>query len=407
MRRTLLFPVILASASTLLMLAAWRGDAQRGNPPGGGGPPPPPVPRPLPDLTPDQLTAFRAGAKEFTTVETRADGLGVVFNGVACAECHRAGGAGGAGMDLTVSRVSRIGGIRKGVYSDLAELGGPVIQARSLREFFPDCPVPGEIVPPSADFKSHRITTPLFGAGLIEAIPDAAILSRSGKVGVDGVQGVANRVLNPETGLLEVGRFGWKAQHSSLHLFAGDAYLNEMGVSSPSFPVENQPQGKPIPPGWGGIGVESDGTDVNLFTDFMRFLGAPLPARNDSVQQAGARLFDQIHCSACHVPTMQTGSNSVAALSHKNVALYSDLLLHRMGPALADGIQQGQSKGDQWRTAPLWGLSSRQFFLHDGRARTPDEAVLLHDGEAAPSRNRYRSLSPPDRRALQQWLSSL
>ncbi|HLJ56123.1 MAG TPA: di-heme oxidoredictase family protein, partial [Chthonomonadaceae bacterium] len=405
MRKTYLFLSVVAIGTAGLSVAAWRGSAQGANPP--------PLGAPLPGLTPAQVADFKSGAAQFGKVETRADGLGVVFNGVSCGQCHAAGALGGAGTNLTIARVSRIGGIRNGGYSDLPDLGGPVIQARSLREFFPDCPVPGEVVPAQANYVSHRITTPLFGAGLIEAIPDAAILARAGRTDADGVCGAANRLLNPETGLLEVGRFGWKAQHGTLHLFAGDAYLNEMGVSNPSFPVENQPQGKPIPPGWAATGIEDDGGDVTAFTNFMRYLAPaarrPLPPDSAARSQIanGERLFDAIRCTACHVPSMQTGPNAIAALSNKPVPLFSDLLLHRMGPGLADGIQQGLAKGDQFRTAPLWGLSTRRFFLHDGRTSSPDAAVMAHDGEAAAARQRYSRLSPADRQAVQAFLGTL
>lgn len=363
----------------------------------------------LPGLTDVQETAFKQGLSAFSNTETQADGLGPIFNGTACAECHKAGAIGGAAMDLTVARVTRIGGMRNGVYTDLPELGGPVMQARSLREFDTSCPISGETAPSQANFVSHRITTPLFGAGLIEAIPAATILARVGQNDPDGVRGVANLVFNPETGQNEVGRFGWKSQHSSLHLFAGDAYLNEMGVTSKSFPNDNLPQGRPIPPGWGPTSSpeDTDG-DVESFTAFMRYLAPPnrrLPITPQA--QNGEQVFNNIRCSACHVAQMKTGANAVGALAFQTVPLYSDLLLHRMGNGLADGIQQGQAKGDQFRTAPLWGLSRRAFFLHDGRALTIQDAIAAHDGEAANARNRFLHLQGPDRDALMAFLNSL
>lgn len=406
MRQTLLLGSTMAAASLLLLLAAWHSKAQQG---------PPPeqtttvLGQSLPGLTADQQTAFESGLKSFSKVEVRADGLGPVFNGTSCAECHKAGAIGGAGLDLTIARVTRIGGIRNGVYSDLTELGGPVLQARSLREFDTACPIPGEVVPPQADFVSHRIATPLFGAGLIEAIPAATILARTQQADPDGVQGMANIVYNPETGQKEVGRFGWKAQHSSLHLFAGDAYLNEMGITNASFPNENLPQGRPIPPGWGPVAFPEDQDgDVAVFTSFMQYLAPPgrrLPLTPQV--QNGERLFQALRCTACHVPAMQTGANAVAALANKTVPLYSDLLLHRLGNHLADGIQQGQAKGDQFRTAPLWGLSRRSFFLHDGRARDIGEAIQNHGGEATAALQRFQRLGPQDRNALAAFLNSL
>jgi CxxC motif-containing protein (DUF1111 family) len=296
-----------------------------------------------------------------------------------------------------------------GVYNDLANLGGPVLQARSLKELDLSCPVTGEVVPPQANYVSRRITTPLFGAGLIEAIPDAAILARVGQPDPDGVHGTANVIFNPETGRNEVGRFGWKAQHSSLHQFAGDAYLNEMGITSAFFPTENLPQGRPIPPGWDSVAdPEDQDGDVDKFTTFMRLL-APAGRRLPITRQAqdGEQIFNNIRCISCHTPEMRTAPNAVAALSSQPVRLYSDLLLHQMGPGLADGIRQSKSLGDQFKTAPLWGLSRRSFFLHDGRATTYVDAIAAHGGEAMAARNRFFALRPPDRDALLAFLDSL
>jgi CxxC motif-containing protein (DUF1111 family) len=338
-------------------------------------------------------------------VETREEGIGPVFNGTSCAECHNAGAIGGGSR----IRVTRIGGLKNGLYTDLPEFGGPVLQNRSLREFDTSCPIPGEVVPREASFVSLRITTPLFGAGLVEAIPDATILGNIRLNDPDGVQGVPNRVYNPLTAKTEIGRFGWKAQHSSLILFSGDAYLNEMGITSKLFPKENLPQGLPIPKGWDSVAdPEDQDGDVEKFVDFMRFLAAPgrrLPL-TPQVQE-GERLFANIRCNTCHVSEMMTGNSPIQALSNQPVRLYSDLLLHRMGRGLADGIQQGDAKGDQFKTAPLWGLSRRNAFLHDGRANSPEEAIGWHDGEARNARDRFAKLPARDRDALMAFLRSL
>jgi len=406
MSRTVGLSFIVGGALTALLVSAWGVRAQVGGPP---------VQRSLvigqalPGLSAAEKERFESGLQAFSGVETRADGLGPVFNGTSCAECHKAAAIGGAGLDVSIARVTRIGGLLNGVYSDLPQLGGPVLQARSLREFDTSCPIVGEVVPPQAGFVSLRITTPLFGAGLIEAIPDDAILAGTGRRDPDGIHGVANVVFNPETGRNEIGRFGWKAQHSSLHLFAGDAYLNEMGITSASFPNENLPQGRPIPPGWGPVAQpEDEDGDVAKFTDFMRLLAAPdrrLPI--SPLAMNGQKIFDSVRCSACHTPEMKTGRNSVAALSNQSVRLYSDLLLHQMGPGLSDGIRQGTAKGDQFRTAPLWGLSRRVFFLHDGRALNFVDAILQHGGEADPARSRFLRLRPDERNALMAFLSTL
>src|SRR5207249_4032470 len=200
------------------------------------------------------------------------------------------------------------------------------------------------------------LSTPLFGAGLIEAIPEATILQNADPG--DGISGRPNRVSNPDTGQTDaLGRFGWKAQVATLHQFAGDAYLNEMGITNPSFPHENLPQGQPIPPGCDTVAdPEDNGDGVIAFENFMKFL-APAPPRTGTVTVP--QVFSDLGCAKCHVPTMMTGPNPVAALSNQPVNLFSDLLLHAMGAGLADGIEQGSAKGDEFRTAPLWGLSHR------------------------------------------------
>jgi CxxC motif-containing protein (DUF1111 family) len=191
-----------------------------------------------------------------------------------------------------------------------------------------------------------------------------------------------------------------------LHQFAGDAYLNEMGITNPSFPHENLPQGQPMPPGCDTVAdPEDDGSGVTAFTNFMRFL-APAPRRPVTAQvQRGEQVFSEIRCASCHVPTMMTGPNPVAALSNKPVNLFSDLLLHDVGTG--DGIEQGQAKGDDFRTAPLWGLSRRGRFMHDGRSKSFEEAILRHGVEAQIAVNGFGGLPPSDRDALLAFLGSL
>lgn len=362
---------------------------------------------PLIALAGTDKVAFNQGFNSFLDKEDKADGLGPVFNGESCSQCHFQGAIGGAGNDLRLTRVTRIGGIRNGIYSDLEDLGGPVLQARSLKEFDPSYPIPGEVVPLGTQFVSHRITTPLFGAGLIEAIPDATIVARTKLKLPDGVAGVANMELNPETNNLEVSRFGWKAQHSSLSVFAGDAYLNEMGITTPGFPSENLPQGHPIGPGLDVAGEPEDQDDVEAFASFMRFLAPPTRAVLSVNAKKGEILFSQLGCANCHVPAMETGPNSNPALSEKTVALYSDLLVHRMGSQLADGIIQGKATGDMFRTAPLWGLSKRILFMHDGRATSFEAAIMSHGGEAEKAKQRFNLTKLGDRTALLEFLSSL
>jgi CxxC motif-containing protein (DUF1111 family) len=369
----------------------------------------------LSGLTDEQRTTFVAGREEFIEVETVEEGLGPMFNGKSCGECHAHPSVGGSSSELRVSVEVRIGMLRDGVFDPLREYGGPVLQQRSVLEDGATCAYPGEVVPPAATLVSRRATPPLFGAGLMEAIPTSQILARSDPQdrNGDGISGRPNLVLNPESGQMELARFGWKAHVPTLHLFAADAYLNEMGITNPTFPHENLPPGEtsllscdPIPETGGAL--EDDGSGVDGFTDFMRLL-APLQQPRAVIAEArfGQRAFNQTGCANCHVPRMQTGGDSVAALRGQTVSLYSDLLLHDMGPDLADGIEMGVAGGSEWRTTPLWGVSQKLFLLHDGRARTLEEAIALHGGEAAAARARFLQLAPRERSALLSFLKAL
>jgi CxxC motif-containing protein (DUF1111 family) len=381
--------------------ALWRSDAQLSEPQLGD---------PLPDLTEEQLADFEEGFEEFTEVETVGEGLGPVFNGRGCAECHAHPVVGGASPNLGVAREVRIGRLVNGAFDPLVNAGGMLLQQRSIAEDMFDCPVNGEVVPPEATLVSLRQTTPVFGAGLMEAIADGTILRHADPHdrNRDGISGVPNRVFNPESGQVEIGRFGWKAHVPTLHLFSGDAYLNEMGITNPTFPDENLPQGQPIPEGCDLVPeLEDNGEGVDGFTSFMQFL-APAP-RGEITREAivGEELFEAIGCAKCHVPTMMTRRHPIQALRNKPVNLFSDLLLHDMGTELADGIEMGTANGNEWRTAPLWGLSRRRFFMHDGLSNTIADAIRRHGGEAQNVRRRFIRLSPANRQALLAFLESL
>src|SRR4029453_2276908 len=359
---------------------------------------------PLPGLTVEEGNAFAAGLEDFLEVETVEDGLGPVFNGKSCAECHAVPSVGGSEPNLGVARETRIGRLFNGVFDPLdgsvsVNRGGGLLQQRAIQS--PRCQLKGETVPPEATVVSLRNSPPLFGAGLMEAIPEAPIRGNASRSG-----GRPNYVFNPDTGRTELGRFGWKAQVATLHQFAGDAYLNEMGITNPSFPHENLPQGQAMPPGCDTVAdPEDDGSGVTAFTNFMRLL-APAPRRpvTDQVRR-GEQVFSEVGCASCHVPTMMTGPNPVAALSNKPVNLFSDLLLHNVGTG--DGIGQGLAKGSEFRTAPLWGLSRRDRFMHDGRSKGIEEATLRHGGDAQNAVNGFGRLSPFDQDALLAFLGSL
>jgi CxxC motif-containing protein (DUF1111 family) len=378
--------------------------------PKGAPPPPPPAAAAvvnaaaLSGLSASELADFNAGQEEFMASETPEGGLGPVFNDRSCVACHSAGGVGGASN----RRVTRFGRLVDGHFDDLAGRGGSLLQARAID------PAALEVVPPEANVVAQRLTTPLFGAGLIEAIPDIDIETNAARTQPDGIKGRINRVTDVTTGATRIGRFGWKAQQATLLAFAGDAYLNEMGITNRFFATENAPNGKldvlarfdRVPDIEDPIDPATGKADIDHAADFMRLLAPPQPLRATAQTTAGSRVFERIQCVACHTPVMFTGASPIRALAHQPARLYSDLLLHNMG-SLGDGIEQAGAKGSEMRTAPLWGLRLRPSLLHDGRARTVAEAVRAHDGEAAAARNRFNTLSPTDQQALVAFLQTL
>lgn len=360
---------------------------------------------PLAGLTALEVAAFQDGLDEFTNVETPEGGkLGPIFNGKSCSECHTAGGIGG-GSTITVTRFGRM---EHGHFDALDALGGSLLQRFAVD------PALQERVPPEANVVAQRQSTALFGLGLIEAIPDAAIAQNAREPKADGVRGRAAMVFDPATNGMRVGRFGWKAQIANLTTFAGDAYRNEMGVTNRFFPLENAPNGnqallaqfQPIPVIEDQIDPATGKSDIDLASDFMRLLAPPNPLPQTASARQGEAVFVQSGCAACHKPSMTTGSSPIAALNRRPVNLYSDLLLHDMG-TLGDGIAQGDADVREMRTAPLWGLHVRTRFLHDGRAATLDDAVLGHAGEGAVSRDHYQRLPASQRQQLLDFLGTL
>ena len=359
---------------------------------------------PLGGLTDAQLAAFLDGRADFRTAETVAGGLGPIFNDVSCVACHDAGGTGGASRRT----VTRFGRTVNGVFDPLDAQGGSLLQARSIN--------PGirEGVPREANTVARRVTTPLFGAGLIEAIPDSTIVRGTLERKPAGIAGKVSVVQDPVSGQNRVGRFGWKAQQATLLAFSGDAYVNEMGITNRFFPAENAPNGNAallarfdrVAEVEDEVSAIDGQADIDRAADFMRLLAPPPrgPATPSAV--AGAAIFARLDCAVCHTPAMTTGRHAIAALSEKTVGLYSDLLLHDMG-ALGDGIAQGTAGARDMRTAPLWGLRSRPTWLHDGRANTIDQAVRGHAGEAQHSRDRYVALSPAERQQVLDFLNTL
>lgn len=402
--------VALAVGSGLLLVGSWSASAQ-----GQGAPPPPPPPPapvlggPLSGLDANRRADFEAGKREFTRQIRIEEGLGPVFNGRSCAECHAAPAPGGSSGDLARTNVTRIGRLLNGVFDPLEAEGGSQLQRRSLRELDPRCPIVGEVVPRSATIVSIRATPAVFGSGLLEAIPESDLLSRTDPDdrNRDGISGRANRLFNPESGRMEIGRFGWKGSVPTVHLFTAGAYQGELGVTNPTFPLENLPQGRPIPAGWDrAADPEEGGGAIELTTRFQRYLAPPQQRPLSPAAARGAQLFTSVGCAACHTPSMRT-AGSDSALAGRTAMLYSDLLLHDMGPGLSDRMPAGEANGAEWRTTPLWGVSAKRFWLHDGRARSIDAATRAHAGEGTAVTSRYTQLKPADRNALLQFLNAL
>jgi CxxC motif-containing protein (DUF1111 family) len=361
---------------------------------------PPAFGDPLPGLTTEEHQAFETGLEDFLEVETVEDGLGPVFNERSCAACHSVPAIGG---DSAVIE-TRFGTHTDAQFDPLLSGGGSLLQTDGIGPVS-DCVFVGETVPAEATVVAGRKSTPLFGLGLIEAIPDEALhlVAARQPPAIRGRVHLVQDVGQP----IRPGRFGHKAQAATLMQFAGDAYLNEMGITSPDFPVENCPNGDcnllrcdPV------ADPEDDGAAVQAFTDFMRLLAPPPRGALTPEVRDGERVFARIGCADCHVPTWTAGTSDVKAISGATFHPYSDFLLHDMGD-LGDGIEQGQASGAEMRTMPLWGLRVRQRFLHDGRADSIEGAILGHEGQGDPARQQFLALTPADVAALIAFLQSL
>ena len=362
---------------------------------------------PLPDLTPIEFELFSLGLEDFLEVENAEEGLGPAYNGTSCGGCHNVPAVGG---------ISSVAELRAGLvdengnYRDFDPAAGSLFQLFSIPTH--GCQV---VIPASANVIARRVPIPLFGAGLVEAIPDDTLLELADPLDLDrdGVSGRAAIVEDVTSGDLRVGRFGWKAQQATLLAFGADAYRNEMGITSDLFPNEQMfgidPElmrvCDPLPdpediaePATGRRGIDN-------FESFMVFLAPIGRGRIDSPVQMGARVFDAIECDTCHVPVLQTGPSSNPLFHRQAVPLYSDLLLHDVGTG--DGIAQADAAANEVRTPALWGLRFRRPLLHDGRAATVIDAIEAHGGEAERSRLRFQQLHPEALAALRAFLGSL
>lgn len=263
---------------------------------------------------------------------------------------------------------------------------------------------------------SLRLAQPVFGLGLLEAVPDSSILALAEQQRRIGFDGRPNLVIDEATGKTMVGRFSYKASQPTVRHQVAAAFHDEMGVTSKLFPQE---QCWPIQMRCYQVeqvtGVEARDEQLDSITAYLRLLAPPMQRDpNDPTAKRGAALFDKARCSVCHVPELNTGKDAAyAALRNRVIRPYTDLLLHDMGDGLADGRNEFDAGARDWRTAPLWGIGSRTMvngnaqLLHDGRARNVTEAILWHGGEAAVSRQAFINMSKQEREVLVQFVESL
>ena len=359
-------------------------------------------------LTTAQRRQFEVGRAMFQTEFTPETGLGPLFNAVSCASCHEQPVVGGGGSieeggeDVELHATAFHGGTTQ--CDDLAAVGGQVIQKQLTPAFSAYTGLTAEPIPAAATDSGHRTTPDLFGFGLLDAVPDAEILARADPLdrNGDGISGRPNRTADGR-----LGRFGRKAQAATLREFNADAFVMEMGVTNPLNQTEQTIGGLPLPPGIDPLPEpEVSLAQLDAVDAFVRFLAPPPRALLGLLGARGAFVFSRIGCASCHTPVLVTGPNPVRALRFKAVPAFTDLLLHDMGPDLAD-ICLGQAQPAEFRTEPLMGLRFATTFLHDGRAATISQAIDLHDGEGLAARNRFVRLTTFERAALLKFLGSL
>ena len=392
---------------------------------------------PLTGLTTGQTNLFNVGFLQFNVHWDPDHGLGPVYTNQDCANCHSSPVAGGTNATLRTTFFGMLNS--DGSFNPMTSQGGFILQPHSESTFVPKCVVVPESVPQNATLISQRLPPQLFGDGLVDSIADATIESFAGDKGM-GVNGMTNMVADWNT-TVRPGRFGAKAQFASLVQAVAMAFSHDIGVTNPVNLNEDCPNAAPGTPQCPTTIVPticnkdrepndpSGKLSVQIY-DYPALL-APDPPSTDT---AGMALFVSVGCALCHNPLYTTMPNAklltnftggmsqtVNALSNQPVNLYSDLLIHHMGPGLADCMQFGQAQGDQWKTTPLWNLSTRTVYLHDGRAFDLPTAIQDHMSSAGPAAcgntygdseanmviQNFNALSPADMTTLLNFLGTL
>lgn len=399
---------------------------------------------PLPNLDKaglqKHLEADAMFAQQFVTEPAeRFGGLGPVFNQTSCESCHVRNGksappsytgdpSSGLLLRLGTENSEYLPGFgdqlqTKAVFGATPE-GKISIEEREkilrfadgmetkIREIQYNIIEPYTPLPASTRI-SPRMAQAVYGIGLLEAVPEEEILALADETdkNKDGISGRPNWVWDKQQQAFRLGRFGWKAAQPSAFQQSAAAAHNDMGLSNPLFPEENCTGQSNC---GGDAQPDISNEEIELFTFYFQTLGVPAPRnQNSNKVKQGRLLFFKARCNACHVPTLHTGPHPIKELSNQTIHPYTDLLLHDMGEDLADHRPEGGANGREWRTAPLWGIGLTQIvnpratFLHDGRARSIEEAILWHGGEAEYSRQFYLKLPKNEREKLLAFVESL
>jgi CxxC motif-containing protein (DUF1111 family) len=349
---------------------------------------------------------FGLAAIEFTGPDTEDDGIGPVFNATGCGECHIAPALGG-GSQVAERRAGFFDGT-----SFIEHPGGSLIHDRAIATYLLET-----VIESRTNVFTFRGSQSLFGDGFVEALGNATLQAIASAQPTEMRGQIINVPVLEAPGQTRIGRFGWKGQQASLVSFSADAYLNEMGVTSPLQPTENTSNGNRVPD---DRILDDEGGDVELFALFMRSLKAPprsAELADTPEASAGSQVFDQIGCSVCHTRSMVTAAPDTAinggallvsqALGNKRIQPFGDFLLHDVGTG--DGIVQngGASTRDKVRTAPLWGVHARTRFMHDFLSHSIEDAIQRHGNQADGAKRAFNGLSRTDQRRLLTFVRSL
>ncbi len=380
---------------------------------------------PIEGLTPTQMQRFEAGKAVFEKVFTPSTGLGAVFNGQSCAECHGSPAVGGTDSSPTgtIERFTTLLAPQFAVGLVTQADGAPHVHARSVADEFPaevpGCELKAESVPANALASTKRVTPHLFGIGLLENIPDATLIQnglRSAQANpeVSGRPGAMfpGGINDPNAQDQLIGRLGARGFVADVQSFTQGAFSTELGIATlhPAFIAPVRPSGGLAPVACTPfVGEAVSLADTQAAADFQRWLAPPPRPKLTGAALRGQAVFDEIQCSSCHTPMMKTSPFAPPPLNDREVWLYSDLLLHDMGEALADDAPEGLGLNTEWKTAPLWGVGQTpKPLMHDGRAgRDFNLAIELHGGEAQGAARRFGELKPSDQAALIAFLKKL